>query len=124
MVQLHLSSGGCCLALVDALEQRNDRGSTAKPQKAGRFSVERCFSLFQEDRLQQQMQKEYEQYGATQQAQPGYAPGYYASPQSGYGAPAAPGAPGAPGYGAGYGMPAHWGQAQGAGPGPHYGAQM
>mmetsp|Transcript_70202 Transcript_70202/g.154803 ORF Transcript_70202/g.154803 Transcript_70202/m.154803 type:complete len:289 (+) Transcript_70202:83-949(+) len=74
--------------------------------------------MTEEDRLQQQMRKEYQQYGAAQASQaPGaYAPGYYESPQTaGYGAPyGAPapgyGGPSAPPYGA-QGMPAHRGQA-------------
>lgn len=81
--------------------------------------------MTEEDRLQQQMQKEYQQYGAAQASQaPGaYAPGYYESPQTaGYGAPYGAPAPGygapAPGYGGpsappygAQGMPAHRGQA-------------
>eukprot|EP00438_Fugacium_kawagutii_P020475 Skav220770 [mRNA] locus=scaffold3169:98191:107912:+ [translate_table: standard] len=63
----------------------------------------------QEDRLQHQMQKEYQQYGAAQAMQaPGaaYTPGYYSSPTPGYGAPyGAPGGP--PGYA--QGMPPQWG---------------
>lgn len=70
--------------------------------------------MTEEDRLQQQMQKEYQQYGAAQASPaPGaYAPGYYDSPQApGYGAPYGAGyGASAPPYGA-QGMPAHWGQA-------------